>query len=133
MDDLRAAAGRLRRYYAGDRGVYDEAGRFTGDVLALLAGHPADDAEPVTEDWLRAVGLPASPGYGVPLTPDVSLWTCQTGWGAYYHGGEGDGFRAATPGGADGPALLVRTPTRGHVRRLCAALGLPLKDAPRGS
>lgn len=61
-DQLREAAERLRRYYAGDRSAYkgspgDAAGVYTGDVLRLLAEHPADDAEPVSGDRLALIGM----------------------------------------------------------------------------
>lgn len=105
-DELRAAAERLRRYYAGDRSAYkgspgDAAGVYTGDVLRLLAEHPADDAEPVTDEWLESIGHP---------TPPEPPQRGGHRWMVLVVDGKGSSYR------------LPNAATRGDVRRLLAAL-----------
>lgn len=80
--------------------------------------HPADDAEPVTEDWLRSVGWslksvfremyhePTMLRWAMPvLQADMGVWSI----------------------GEMREQLRYAPKTRGDVRRLCAALGVELK------
>jgi hypothetical protein len=83
---------------------------------AYLADHPADEDEPVTEDWLRSIGLKLRMGFGFPVTKTMSLWDSRNGWGLYFHGGLGDS--------AEGETKIAKVATRGQVRRLLAALGI---------
>ncbi len=124
-DELRAAKflRSIRYDCRGDGGYVDGRGQ---EVLlwdvddarktladAWLAEHPADEHEPVTADWLRSVGGPDfeyRTTFGVVLT----LLVVKT---------ERDGWHAAT--------IPVPLPTRGHVRRLCAALGIHLTESDR--
>ena len=131
-DEVKAALGRLRRYYAGDSTVYrhrDSDARFTGDVLALLGGHPSDDGEPVTLPWLQSVGFERrmQPAAGSDLSlqvGDVRLFVAVA-----RHARERYYF--APERWAVNEAWLPETATpttRGHVRRLCASLGIPLTE-----
>lgn len=128
-DDVRAAAERLRRYYAGDDTVFrhrDDDARFTGDVLLLVGRVPADDGEPVTEDWLRAVGF----------RPDEfgCLWLgdeAELGYRVEPRPGEPSRWRYSDPEG-DTVYLPAQT-TRGHVRRLAEALWMHLTETPEKS
>lgn len=100
--------------------LIDDGVKFARRLLELLP--PADDGEPVTADWYASAGgrtaddgtlSIALPGgevsmvfypFGVTTaTPQVWLWT-----------------RCG--------ALLDVGNTRGHVRRLCTALGIPLTE-----
>lgn len=98
--DGATAAGRAR---AGE--AWDCAQAVARALLARLPA--ADDAEPVTEEWLASVGirrngcLDRAPHYRLPYRP-------------------GMGLRVFLPGLADG----VESPTRGAVRRLLAALNV---------
>lgn len=130
-DELRAAAERFSKWVDTPRvrivGSVDQE-QIDGDAYELaaayLAEHPADDAEPVTADWLRGLGfvrgqqaaaddnLTLRAG-GVELTrwhrrgvPAVE-WSVQT-----------------AEDGADWLPPCLRPATRGHVRRLLAALGI---------
>jgi len=111
-------------------------------ALAYLAEHPADDAEPVTEEWFRSVGLtnptlysePDKGYYGdrvaalmfadkdsVPSRFGVMFSDGPDGWNWWACMVNADGF----DGSQD---YLCPAPTRGHVRRLCAALGITLTE-----
>lgn len=132
-DELRAAAERLRRAEAVDSlaAVYgpmadkDNAGAYLRDRNALLAAwfreHPADDELPVTEEWLREVGF-GDNGYNYAGSMlrlggfEYRTGPSADGWSRWYYCG-----------------VLITDEnlgTRGHVRRLLAALGIPL--APKG-
>ena len=72
---------------------------------AYLAEHPEDDEEPVTEKWLDSV-----------FGPDGLEIQCHDEWG-----------QAITWFEGLGSVLIPMPKTRGDVRRLCKALGIPLK------
>ncbi len=86
------------------------------------AEHPADDGEPTTEEWLESLGRRGVPGFGVPLTPLLSLWNSSSGWHLFFHNGDGDGFMPDMD--TNGPIRIAGAGTRGQVRRLLAALGI---------
>lgn len=129
-EELRAATERLRRWRdaetpearlavygtrAGDPLATHRALRADEAVIlnAYLAEHPEDSDQPVTVEWLRSVGFEA--GILGPLHIEyVQLpgGLTRTDW--FYE-----------------RAMLPAMVTRGHVRRLLAALGIPL-EVPRG-
>lgn len=124
------AADRLRRCMAGEdvRAVFDDrigSGVGQSGVLidrallseALLREHPNDDGEWPTPEWLTEIG--ATPVPGEPFECD--LGPIRLSW---WSGGE-RGDWEATIGNAAFPGMN----TRGHVRRLCAALGVHLPTA----
>lgn len=145
-DDVRAAAERLARYIAGRAEVLEQLehlGRMppglrlsiedTAAVAnAYLAEHPADDGEPVTADWLQSVG------FGRHMQPaancDLSL---QAGDFRLFVAvaiptRERYGFKPERWAVNEVWLPEAATPaTRGHVRRLCAALGIPLTETPK--
>lgn len=95
----------------------DAAARELADRLRphLAEQHP-DDAEPVTEDWLRAAGFHPSAEYRVAVRLDFLCFAPPTSDGRW------------EPLIKDG-ARFRRLPacqTRGDVRRLCRALGVEL-------
>jgi hypothetical protein len=115
-DELREAAERLRAYGAATD--WTEAGFGAADHYqaiqdrhaladAYLAEHPADDAEPVTAEWLST------------LTPDEPNVFATDG-----------GYRIGVTIKPDGTLIrlsgvaIVRNPTRSHVRRLLSALNI---------
>ncbi len=104
-DEQRVAVERLRNHSI-DMAMDDSFWRafFIAKDL-LLAEHPADD-EPVTEEWLRSVG-------GVNHHAEVGVWLEHT------VGVNECGTVCVCNGRKDGA-------TRGDVRRLCRALGIPL-------
>lgn len=61
MSDELRAADRLRKFNSGDMSVYETDYGLHADRAVLadayLVEHPADDGEPVTEEWLRSVGF----------------------------------------------------------------------------
>jgi hypothetical protein len=145
-DELRAAAERRRRWreclgrpgglaespYANDDGI---GFLRVSDAMTLadgfLADHSADDAEPVDEGWLRTVGFTEG---------GLAEWHIAFG----HRGYDKLLFLAAIKeaqivnlagdeyGSDDGAHLPDKYPTRGHVRRLCAALGIDLHETTPG-
>ncbi len=133
-DELQAAAERLGRYCDGlmpdGDGLDQQDGyRLSGAehlvtcllVAAYFAEHPADDGEPVTgsplnETWLPAVGFTYEPDIYGP----TDWWRLGKLRFYPYSGG-------SSRWTYDGVSLPDQ-PTRGHVRRLCAALGIPLAE-----
>lgn len=121
--DQQAAIERLRNRAAGGT-PYSRYGYLCDVVLgedlqavadAYLAEHAADDGEPVTEEWLRSVGFKRESWHPLQLDCDSDIDIRCT------------------------PELLVvghrsdewdvkANPTRGDVRRLCAAHGCPLNE-----
>jgi len=121
-DDVRAASGRLRRIHDWSRplDVYgaDYEHDYSDDVAtivqAYLREHPADDAEPITEDWLRAV----TPFFYCDKSDlyshrQVMLGVC-------------DG-RTAVWIGSTASGCSAYISTRGDLRLLANALGIELK------
>ncbi len=119
VNELRAAAERLTDPEDGiGEGTANDyvCGGFAADdafalATAYLAEHPADDGEPITAEWLRSVGFVAHKPDGLPayaVLPCVYI---------RLDGGELE---------LDGIPLDFST--RGQLRRLCAALGDPLKE-----
>lgn len=95
-------------------------------VRAYLAEHPADDDMPVTTDWVMSLGFTNWEGSDSEFE-----------WADHWFGlarrnyGDGPEWLAyyLTADGFDGSeSYLSHVPTRGHVRRLCAALNRPLKE-----
>ena len=81
----------------------------------LLAEHPADDDEPVTEDWLLSVG------HHHRVSEDSTRWTPNSvRLGPTVFSIETD----------MGYGVDIPVKTRGDVRHLCAGLGIELKCAP---
>jgi|SRR5579864_1713139 len=128
-DDIRAAAERLRRHskpsYNPDEGWHPDDRKLVAD--AYLAANPADDDEPVTEEWLGLLpGLVVDPG-----SRDSTL--IQTS-GDTYLVIESDRSMAIQQGMYDDrdsqyiPVRAFECATRGAVRRLCACLGVPLTE-----
>ena len=126
-DAATKAAERLRRQQTPCGGfVSTDFEQFSVDMIAVanayLAEHPADDDEPIVEAWLLSVGFlrdlneyeitsPTSDGQFVYLTLTRRGWVLGTG--SWSH-------RSSL--------LLPATPeTRGQLRRLCAALNIPLQ------
>lgn len=96
--------------------------------LPNLADHPADDDEPVAEAWLRSLHELQDRGVVVvsALLPPFDLGAIVE---LRVERSPADGWMAVllqgTPGeptARDDHVVL----TRGHLRRLCAALGRPL-------
>jgi hypothetical protein len=119
-DELRAAGDQLREDDRQGR-LWPRADGLV--IRAWLADHPADDALPVDEAWLRAAGGEANQG--------VFRFYC----------GETDTSLTVRLRGKcpdvkieDGNGQYVQLPhyfaglTRGQFRRLAAALGVPLTE-----
>ena len=154
IDDLRAAAERCRQWNALGPNVSTRQRRaiYPGsldlvqvnmarqrDLRALadayLAEHPADDGEPVTEDWLRAVGFRDYVEPSEWSSSYLSLWTDRkehnvaflaVHWarpsnpeGHYWSAQDCTLYKPAHP------------KTRGDLRRLAVALGAPLTEESR--
>ncbi len=83
---------------------------------AYLAEHPADEGEPVTEDWLRLGGW--------ELMDSLSSWwwhRISAGVTLHWHD---HGVELLVGSSATGWHRVTEHATRGHVRRLLAALGV---------
>ena len=118
-DDVRAAAERITRsvHEAVYTGPLSLQGKLADALIvadAVLAEHPADDGEPVTEAWLRAAGFTVN-----PLRDRLEVGPAQ--WWHF----------ANCVLGIDHHTGFWTLPTRGHVRRLCAALGIPITETPK--
>jgi hypothetical protein len=133
-DDVKAAAERLLSgielsdpYSIGD--IYfskkDGASFSLKDIFILaesyLAEHPADDCEPITEEWLRSVGF--SDG-----ATGESLWLrCKDSQlGHLRH--TAMALDLITGNWTANGLGCKECKTRGDVRRLAAALGIALKE-----
>ena len=115
-DDVREARERVRQH-ANNLGNAAIADR---NLLTLndLREHPADEDEVVTEDWFETEFAHEEP-------QEYEGWRgvhIEAGCGIYV--------------GVEGKSLLINNyhcsrnqSTRGDVRRLCAALGIPLKES----
>lgn len=145
--DLRAATERLRRIRSGEdfHTVYGgnqkpilsggkEVSAFADPVSvdkclkdqqrvvgAYLAEHPADDDEPITEEWIAT----------------TSLYKCLSGTNYHLGCGEGSGmclFWYLVEDFGKGPGwyleecpLPIQPKTRGDLRRLCAVINIDLR------
>lgn len=89
-------------------------------VRAYLDEHQADDGEPVSEEWLRAVGF-AEHWYPSMLGPERTT-DFRVVFGVDWKNGS-----VCLHAGHTTFATPIKAPTRGHVRRLCKALGVPLR------
>lgn len=86
---------------------------------AYLAEHPADDALPIDELWLRGVGFK-------PRGIEGDLWLWPLHWRHF------SGEVVLQPAQLEiwHGVLRGHPKTRGDLRRLCAALGINLKEQP---
>jgi len=126
-DKLRAAAARLTgraiEYYRKDRAVAQREIDIVDLAEAYLAANPVDDGDPVTEDFLDSC-FP-----GRELSQEESWWLSLELWigsGTY-----GYSLMHTGANGSGSFILVLDIPTRGGLRRLCAALGIPLTEAIR--
>lgn len=96
-------------------------------VVALLTANPADDGEPVTEEWLRAVGFEVRCEWELVLP--LSTTGRPTQWRLVFNREPQPGHGNWELGFPGCHSLLgYDLPTRGQVRLLARALGLPLKE-----
>ena len=125
---VREAAERLNRYIE-DRTVtaadYEDC---EGDIQyvanAYLAEHPADEDEPIDEDWLRSIGFHVNTGDDYYLwinSPnqdfDIQYWD------------DWEEFRFATSKSDYDVPVSIKT--RGQLRDLLKALGLETKGGAK--
>lgn len=127
--EIRAAAERLRRLANATNdddpaSLYPETANHMEDLWMVaevfLSAFPADDDEPLSEPWLLSVGF-EDRGHELVLQPALMGPTIR-----YLKT-----FREFTPGWYVGEARIWRDDTArtcGQLRRLCAALGIPLKE-----
>lgn len=83
------------------------------------AEHPADDAEPVTEEWLRSVGFESGLRFEfgrLEATKTYNGWNFWLKWSDHPNGSS---------------RLANGLNTRGAVRRLLSALGIPSTEGTR--
>lgn len=141
MSDISEAAERLRELALEMGELTDEEYHEVGAELhtisqQLHAEYPADDAEPVTEEWLEAVGFSLGTLYASILLPVVYEGAAivelrigqdgRRGWDASLVQGVPDDLHRS-----DDLISLTSLPpefTRGDVRRLCRALGITLEE-----
>ncbi len=138
MSDVKEAAERMRQhiakkdeasgpYYAGTFYQMDNALILLSKDLgvlsrAYLAEHPADEHEAITEAWLRSVGFFERCEYLVirPSEPmPIGLRHTKIGFGLIDGNWYANGLGCKTP------------ETRGQLRLLARALGIPLKESER--
>ena len=124
MRDVAQAAERLRK--PGLRAVAFHTGQGCVDIGTLadayLAEHPADDAEPISEEWLRSVWFVAvESDMGRNYSDHFEIEAASKGTlNLWEFNQTGDWLI----NGFDSWPLK----SRGDVRRLCAALGIQLKE-----
>jgi hypothetical protein len=133
-DELRRAAERMVGAFQMGKQLFPELFKavgddMLGDALKLarryLAEHRADDGEPADAAFVRSLGTPdRDDGRAVVvfLTRRTAEVFVRVIWERNFSGQ----WRCVVTVG-DG---VIPTPTRGHVRRLCAALGVPLPEPP---
>lgn len=97
--------------------AHDDAARI---VDAYLQEHPADDDEPLTEEWLRSAG--AHDPHGRDHAAPLALTALGIGFGVFVRDELNDCWHWCR-----GSRRLATLRTRGDVRRLLAALGVPAK------
>jgi hypothetical protein len=120
-DELRKAAERMNRIAKAKLGtpMAAAAKAWVEDNWAVstawLAEHAADDAEPVKADCLEAVGFTTNDS----LVYDYRSYARME----WFHFGDGLTWELLI-----GKSIFPDFDTRGQVRRLCAALGDPLKE-----
>jgi len=90
-----------------------------------------DDEVDTTLDWLLASGLRCRSGFGVIVTPLLSLWDSSGGWGLYFHNGDGDAF--TTHDDATGAVRIASAGTREDVRRILAVFGSERQEPAKPS
>lgn len=138
MNDLRAVANTALRH-ARTASPHIQRRATNQWLMALaeawLADHPEDDGEPVTEAWLRSLGY--LPDDSSPPNGDLAkkIWgkgeTADYGKEPAMHMvvNARDGGIWVEAYAADGDSLCIieidAVATRGAVRRLMAALGIP--------
>ncbi len=106
--------------------------RLTG-VAPFLAAGRGDDETAIDETWLRAMGCPQMDSiaqqYVIGSISDrfeIDYFPKDQSLRLYASNLNSDGVTTS----AGGMHIVSRNPTRGQLRTLAAALGIPLKDAP---
>lgn len=113
-EELKAIASRVRPHAAGNLGNADIADR-NALAAAYLAEHPADDAEPITANWLAAVGFTSPGAFTHTIDGGITM--------EWFSGGDLGQWECII-----GDHVCPDFGTRGQLRRLCAALGVPLSE-----
>lgn len=126
--DLREAAERLRRFALDLLEIHGDGPYRTGAAQravelarAYLAEHPADEDEPADILWMAGLLQEAAGNFRyqrqfvIRGPVYVHVAACEGGW-RYELWCRDEKIKDA--------------PTRGDVRRLCLALGIPLKETP---
>ena len=130
-EELRAAAERIRRFKSGEHpfAIYGEddaatQGWHDRKILAeaYIAEHPADDETGLSVEWMTAVGFRQT-GAGWWRVGKHGRETLALD----YHDNTESGDVFSLPTNRFMP-LRVLVATRGQLRRLCAALGVPLNN-----
>ena len=93
----------------------------------LRAEHPADDGEPVTEEWLREMGAVTNGTGQNTLTIFVPSHLAKEKIEAGYFTSSVSTTNFGVNHHVNCLSISRHKPTRGMFRRLCAALGIPLK------
>lgn len=133
-DQLRAAAERLKEFiaqhyeYFGDNVRAGHQVQIVADIAAVLncvlADHHADDGVEIDEAWLRSVGFAENDMHNLTLPHDEGQWIAIQAVNSFW-----DAIEIWVP--PNSGALLVYRESgleRGDIRRLCAALGIELKE-----
>lgn len=125
INELRAAAERGRKLYRESPAHVQRREQCIIMGLlseAYLAEHPADDGEPVTEEWLKStIGwIPVDGGTDGYIGVDKIIF-CKGSENVY-------SAWLQTSNHYYDMRRIVRVYTRGDVRLLCRALGITLKE-----
>jgi hypothetical protein len=135
MTDIQSAAERYRGYSdfcktehdKGFNGIVMPYRGVTADAIVLadayLAEHPADDGEAITEDWLRSIEHDLQ---SVGFEFHVCRNQTTDEWEPHHFSIE------HRPDDGEGPIFIPckMVTTRGDLRLLCRALGIPLPSPP---
>lgn len=133
-DELKAAAERVRRHInqLGNSAIEDR----NMLVRAYLAEHPADDDEPVTVEWLASISrqppIVTAIGncYRFSIDSDRGLCVWGRACGVGYTVTLRTVRRSESGHRMTSFSDLRDVYYRGDIRRLCAALGIPLTESP---
>ncbi len=134
MGDVREVADRLRAYAAGrlsprEYSALQYADDETFAISTFLAEHLADDGDAVTVGWLESVGFREAGCKRFSVALGVLIVSPPWGgfvewWCAIANPEWRIGDRTSMP-----HTEILAPKTRGHVRRLCASLGIQLKES----
>ncbi len=137
-DELRAAAMDIIGKWeakAGDSPVAELVRNAMKLAEGFINEHPADDAEPITEEWLSSIGFSKRGMFAMDIKVPSKTCTFALSCADYENlpccWELWNEFDDSTP--SEGACLPCQPQNRGDVRRLADALGIPLTEPTGGA